>query len=212
MAFDYRWTEGGLVGASVTILVVYHWWLWHRNRRTPRSTAMGRHQLARSAWIAMVHDGSRDILVVQTLRNFITSATFLASTSVLFAFGLLGAAFTSDKLSKFSHGLNYLGNQDAELWLFKALILFVNFMAVFFNFSLAIRAFTHSGFAINLPDELAAQVGDRIGNSELQRGALHFTLGMRGYYLAIPMALWFFGPAWMFLGTLLLVLILWRVD
>jgi Flp pilus assembly protein protease CpaA len=31
-------------------------------------------------------------LVVQTLRNWIVSATFLASTAILFALGIMGAA------------------------------------------------------------------------------------------------------------------------
>jgi uncharacterized membrane protein len=35
---------------------------------------------------------------------------------------------------------------------------------------------------------------------------------MRGYYLAIPLALWLFGPLWLLVGTLLLIGALFRLD
>lgn len=39
----------------------------------------------------------------------------------------------------------------------------------------------------------------------VNHAALHYTLGMRGFYLAVPAALWLFGPLWMFCGTLVLL-------
>ena len=212
MPFDGWLTEGPIVAAAVAVLSVYHWRLWRSNRRSPKATAMGRHRLMRVAWASMVQSGNHDLLAVQTLRNWIISATFLASTSLLFALGLLGVAFTTDKLSRFAHELNFLGSQDTQLLLFKTLLLLVNFLAAFFNFSLAIRAFIHAGFAINLTGEQEAAIGTDLGEAELEHGAVHFTLGMRGYYLAIPLALWLFGPIWMLAGSVLLVLILRHVD
>jgi len=202
--------EIALIGSAFAALAAYHWRLWALNRSSPETTAMGRHRLVRHAWARMIQTGGREILVVQTLRNWIMSSTFLASTAILFALGLLGAAFTTDKLSQLAHGLNFFGNQGGQLLLLKALLLVVDFLAGFFNFSLAIRAFIHAGFAINLPDKQG--LGHDVGAKELERGALHYTLGMRSYYLAIPLSLWFFGPVWMFAGTVLLVLVLYRVD
>ena len=212
MPFDGMLTEGAMVTAAVAFLGAYHWRLWRTNRSSPGATAMGRHRLMRAAWASMVQIGNRDLLAVQTLRNWIMSATCLASTSILFALGLLGATLTTDKLSQLAHELNFLGSQDTQLLLFKALLLLLNFMAAFFNFSLAIRAFIHSGFAVNLTGEQEAVIGKDWGSAELERGALHFTLGMRGYYLAIPLALWLFGPTWMLAGSILLVFILRHVD
>ena len=42
--------------------------------------------------------------------------------------------------------------------------------------------------------------------------SLHCTRGMRCSYLAIPFALWVFGPTWMLMGTTFLVLVLYRLD
>lgn len=212
MTFDGWLIEGVMVATAVAILGVYHWRLWKLNRSSPMSTAMGRHRLVRTAWVDSVRGDNRDLLAVHTLRNWIMSSTFLASTSILFALGLLGAVLATDKLSQIAHELNFLGSQDTQLLLVKVLLLVANFMIAFFNFSLAIRAFIHSGFAINLTREQVATLRGDVGSVELERGALHYTLGMRGYYLGIPLALWLFGPTWMLLGAALLLVILRRID
>ena len=46
----------------------------------------------------------------------------------------------------------------------------------------------------------------------LNHGALHYTLGMRGFYLSIPIALWLFGPLWMLGGTVVLIGVLYKLD
>jgi len=46
----------------------------------------------------------------------------------------------------------------------------------------------------------------------LNRGATHYTLGMRGYYFAVPFTLWMFGPTWMAIGTAVLIMILYKLD
>jgi len=35
---------------------------------------------------------------------------------------------------------------------------------------------------------------------------------MRGFYLSVPLALWLFGPVWMLIGSLVLVVVLYRLD
>ena len=55
-------------------------------------------------------------------------------------------------------------------------------------------------------------MGPRGAIVDLERGAFHYMIGIRSYYLAMPLALWFFGPSWMALGTASLLVILWRVD
>jgi uncharacterized membrane protein len=62
-----------------------------------------------------------------------------------------------------------------------------------------------------------SEIRDSIISSEsvaelVNHGAFHYTLGMRGYYLSIPLVLWLFGPLWMFIGTVVLLGILYRLD
>jgi uncharacterized membrane protein len=35
---------------------------------------------------------------------------------------------------------------------------------------------------------------------------------MRAYYMAIPLALWLFGPLWLLAGTLVMITTLYRLD
>ena len=46
----------------------------------------------------------------------------------------------------------------------------------------------------------------------LERGARHHTLGVRGFFFGIPLALWLFGPLWMLSSALVLVILLYRLD
>lgn len=92
------------------------------------------------------------------------------------------------------------------------MLLGADFLVAFFNFTLAVRWFNHTGFMINLPkgeeNPLGAEAVERI----LDRGALHYTLGMRAYYLSLPLALWLFGPIWFMGGTLALLAALAHLD
>ena len=46
----------------------------------------------------------------------------------------------------------------------------------------------------------------------VNHGALHYTLGMRGFYFAVVFALWMFGPTWMLIGTIVLITVLYNLD
>ena len=35
---------------------------------------------------------------------------------------------------------------------------------------------------------------------------------MRAYYLAVPLVMWLFGPSWLLLSSLLMVVVLYRLD
>jgi uncharacterized membrane protein len=46
----------------------------------------------------------------------------------------------------------------------------------------------------------------------LNHGALHYTIGMRYFYLSVPLGLWTFGPIWMLVGSLIVISVLYRLD
>lgn len=47
---------------------------------------------------------------------------------------------------------------------------------------------------INLPVDKTTKITLQSITNTLNRSGLHYTYGMRGYYLSIPLALWLFGP------------------
>jgi uncharacterized membrane protein len=194
---------------SIVLLGSYHLRLLRKMRISPNTTFMGRHRLLRNSWLKLDKNG-RELVIVQTMRNLIMSANFMASTAILLAAGFLGGAFTtgSEIFSQFVNSLNFFGIESQQLLLFKVLILVLNFFIAFFNFSLAFRSFGYIGMMSSLPDDNK----EHDLAKELEKGSLHYALGMRGFYLSIPLMLWLFGPVWMFFGSIVLVLVLRKVD
>ena len=201
-----------ITATAFILLAAYHLHLLYRIRRYPMTTAVGITNHVRRKWVQSVMHEKRDIMAVQTLRNLVMAANFLASTAVLVSLGLLGAAFRPGIYNEISHALNLSGAPSETLWMVKLLILAVLFFSAFFNFTLAIRYYNHAGLMINTsdshdPDITAASVTDVFNH-----GALHYTMGMRGYYLSIPVVLWLFGPLLMLAGTITLIGLLYRLD
>jgi uncharacterized membrane protein len=212
MPSNVTWLEVAVVVSAFALLIAYHAALVIRLKRNPTSTAIGINNRARLEWTRYIITNKRDILAVQTLRNLTMAASFLASTTIIVALGLLSYALTSESLITFSHTLNRLGSNHPELVLFKFLFLICVFLFAFFNYTLAIRYYNHSAFLLNIPVEPIDEVKiKRVGNI-VNRGAIHYTSGMRASYLIIPFAMWLVGPEWLFAGTLILLAVLYRVD
>ncbi|MCB2168947.1 MAG: DUF599 domain-containing protein [Deltaproteobacteria bacterium] len=204
--------ETFLVVSTAVVFVAYHTHLIVKVRRHPLTTAVGITNHAREMWVKGIMKDKRDILAVQTLRNQVMAATFLASTAILICLGSFSAAFRTDVFSEATHALNLLGTRTETLWMFKLMVLGIVFFVAFFNFTLCIRYFNHVGFMINTFQENDSTVSAEAVTTVLNHGALHYTIGMRGFYLSVPLALWLFGPIWMLAGGLLLLAVLYRLD
>ena len=178
-----------LVLSAAVVLIAYHTHLYKKLRRDPLTTAVGVTNHVRQMWVKGVIREKRDIMAVQTLRNQVMAATFLASTAILISLGLFSAAFRPGVFNEISHGLNLLGTKNETLWMFKLMLLGILFFFTFFNFSLCIRYYNHVGFMINTFQQNDSTVSAEAVTQVLNHGALHYTIGMRGFYLSVPLAL-----------------------
>jgi uncharacterized membrane protein len=140
------------------------------------------------------------------------ASSFLASTAILISLGLLGIAVSPDKIAEITPSLNALVREHRVLWLFKLMVLIIDFFFIFFNFCLAIRYFNHVNFMINVPSTLAHKITPEYVTKILNNGTIHYTMGMRGYYFGILLFLWLFGPIWMLIGTVIMIIILNYLD
>ncbi len=198
--------------ACLLILVGYHLYLVYTVRRYPMSTAIGITNHLRGHWVESIMEDKRDILAVQTLRNWVMASSFLASTAILISLGLISVAASPEKMAELSPSLEVLVHQQRALWLVKLMLLVLDFFFIFFNFCLAIRYYNHVNFMINVPSSLAHKVTPEYITGILNHGMWHYTLGMRGYYIAVLLVLWLFGAIWMFVGTMVMTLILYKLD
>ena len=71
-------------GVSAILVAIYYAFLLRRTRRDPTSSIHGVNELARSLWVknVMANPG-KDVMAVQTLRNFIMNGILMVSTSTL---------------------------------------------------------------------------------------------------------------------------------
>lgn len=209
---ESAWVEAIIAVAAFLILVIYHIHLVYRIHIAPLTVSIGLTKHLRREWVQAIMEEKRDILAVQTLRNWVMASSFLASTAILIGLGILGAAFNTDKVAAISQALNLVGTKNESVWLFKLLVLVVNFFFAFFNFTLSIRYYNHASLAINVsPSHDPTVTYDAVADIT-NHAATHYTLGMRAYYLAVPFTLWLFGPSWMLIGTIILTSLLYRLD
>jgi len=204
--------EWPLTLATFTLLVGYHIWLIQRVRHQPLETAVGITNHVRSQWVCCVMGAKDHLLAIQTLRNNLMAANFLASTAILISLGLLSITLTPAAFNQVSHALNLGGSRSEAFWMFKLLVLVVLFFFAFFNFTLSIRYYNHVGFMIGMLQSHDPQVTPETVAGALNQGALHYTLGMRGFYLAVPIGLWIFGPIWMLTGSIAMLSVLYHLD
>lgn len=199
--------------ASLALLVVYQGYLRYRLSQDPGYTVQRVNNLVRAAWVEEIMRRREGVLAVQTLRNSMMAAVFLASTAVLMIIGVLTLSEQGDKLRTTWQALDVFGAADSRLWLTKMLLLLIDLLFAFFSFAMAIRLFHHVGYMINAPQNQGLVAADPAHVSgHLNRAGHFYSIGMRAYYYTVPLLLWLFGPHFMFAGSVGLVISLYYID
>lgn len=203
------WTADTL---GLLLLIGYHLALWRVFRVDPERTYRGRSDRLRRAWVDTMRDSANNgILAIQTLRNWVMSATLFASTSMLIGLGVMGVAFNGVDLNDLSQALS-LAPTSANLVRLKLLLIAAIFFGCFLHFALALRYYNHTGFLINLPSTSFSGSGLASTADTLNRASGHYNRGTRGFLLATPFLFWLIGPDWFLVGTLISLTLLYRFD
>jgi uncharacterized membrane protein len=198
---------------SAGLLVGYHVFLRVKTRKNPAYTVQAVNVIARTAWVENIMTRSESVLAVQTLRNSTMAATFLASTAILLIMGVMTLSGQADKLSSTWHSLTFWGVEHAGLWLAKLILLVFDLFVAFFSFSMAVRVFNHVGYMINVPLSLGhRQVSPAHVAAHLNRAGRFYSIGMRAYYVMVPLVFWLFGPEFLLMSTVILIAGLYRLD
>uniref|UniRef100_A0A7V4G757 DUF599 domain-containing protein n=1 Tax=Desulfobacca acetoxidans TaxID=60893 RepID=A0A7V4G757_9BACT len=207
-----HWSEIVFPALTFVVLTGYHLYWLYQVRRAPFRTYLGITRHLRRMWVEFIMTERRDILSVQTLRNSIMASSFLASTAILIGLGLLSLIFRPEHVAELPFDPVLIFSRIRTLFLVKILVLVLHFFFAFFSFTLAIRYFNQMNFMINVPVQCDPQLTPDFVAHTLDLGMTHYTLGMRAYYLATVVVLWIFGPLWMFLGSLVMTFILYKLD
>jgi uncharacterized membrane protein len=199
---------------SVLLIAAYHIFLRYKISHDPTYTVQAVNKIARTAWVETIMGNDKNsVLAVQTLRNSTMAATFLASTAVLMIIGVLTLSGQGQKLEAAWHALNMVGAINPVVWMVKLVLLLLDLFVAFFSFSMAIRIYNHVGFLINVPLSLNHKmITPAHVATHLNRAGRFYSLGMRAYYFLVPLVFWLFGPHFMLVSTIGLLLVLYRID
>lgn len=199
----------GLI-AAIIVIAAYQLYLRILVKRDSSAVLSHIAAEARSAWVdSIMRSPDNALLAIQTLRNSTLAATFLASTAILLMVGILTLTNQSTGMPSSWHSLNFFGATQPEVWLGKLLAMLALIFFAFFCFSNAIRIFNHVGYLINARDSANQNnYSARLVAGELNRGGRFFSIGTRAYYYLIPMVCWLFGPLYLVISALILVLVL----
>ncbi|MCX7099137.1 MAG: DUF599 domain-containing protein [Methylococcales bacterium] len=191
------------LSVSVFLLILYYVYLGLRSRRHPETSVHALNAKLRERWVAMVMGSDKqDILAIQTLRNSVMAANFMASTSILLIIGTLN---TGEKIGQWliHWHPHQLGEQfSSDGWQIKLSLLLLVFAVAFFCFSMAIRFFNHVGYMINLSTDGAIDpLLFQQTCAYLNRAGRYYTYGTRSFFISLPLILWFFGAYFLVAAT-----------
>lgn len=199
---------------SLVLFAAYHLLLAWQLRKNPYYTVHAVNNYARIKWVETVMASEKlDVLAVQTLRNSVMAASFMASTAILLMIGTLTLSGSAENSSSVWHALNVSGGTHGELLAWKLMALLADFFVAFFCFATAVRFFNHVGYMINIPARLGvAAVGPRRVAAYLNRAGYFYVFGTRSFFYCVPLVFWLFGPQFMLGATAVLLLGLYRLD
>lgn len=200
--------------ASTAIVAAYYFFLHFKTRNNPTYTIHGVNALARTLWVANVmRNPGKDVMAVQTLRNFVMGASLMASTAALLIVGTLTLSGQAENIAQSWHVLSIAGSHATALWILKVMLMLVDFIVAFFAFAMSVRLANHVVFMINIPEHDANHnLSPKAVARRLHRAGNMFAIGMRAFYFAIPLVFWLFGPYFLLLSSVGLVIALYNLD
>ncbi|KAK0571108.1 hypothetical protein LWI29_011242 [Acer saccharum] len=202
-----------LVPLGFSVLMGYHFWLWHKVRTQPLTTIIGTNSRGRSFWVsAMMKDNDKkNILAVQSLRNMIMGSTLMATTSILLCAGMAAVISSTYSIKKPLNDAVY-GAHGEFMVALKYVALLTIFLFSFFCHSLSIRFINQVNILINTPQDPMAIVTPEYVSQLLEKGCVLNTVGNRLFYAGLPLLLWIFGPVLVFLCSVTMVPVLYNLD
>ena len=169
---------------SLTMIGLYEAWTLRRERSHPEQTARSAHARIRAVWAEeLANKPGFEIVAVQTLRNSLMSATIAASTAALALMGSI--SLTSSAVARGAIGLDPMQLAPRQA---TELLLMLTLFASYVSSAMAMRFFNHAGFIMALPvGSDARQRFNPMAVVYVQRGGLHYSWGLRFFFMVAPL-------------------------
>jgi uncharacterized membrane protein len=187
---------------------------WHASRRASLLTVMNP---MRERWFEQALLRENRIVDSSLLANLMHSATFFSSTTVLVLGGLLALFGSVEKSADLFENLPFAQRSSQQLLEAKVVVLILLFVYALIKFTWSVRQFNFVTILIgslspkdqvNEDDRSAARRAAGI----LKLAGENFGQGMRSYYFAVAVLMWFVQPLFFIAATAIVTLMLYRME
>lgn len=154
------------------------------------------------------------------VQNLSTSPSFFASTTILIVGGLLAVLSSGGSVAGLVKEIPFAARTSAWVFDLKISVLTAVFVYAFFRFTWSMRQYTFGALLIaSAPDHTVFERGEASRDEFADRAgrvvalaAETFNDGLRAYYMAFAVVLWFVSPLAFALGTGFIAYLLYRRE
>ena len=199
------------IAISLLIMVAYEILMFFVGDAAPYRTAQRTHVWMRGAWVRKIMARSdAEVVVVQTLRNALMAASFMASTSILALIGTLTLSGLNNNPEYWN--LTSIVDLPNRLLEMKLIMLALVFLAAFFFNTMAVRFYTHAGYMISIGVGTDDSWQQSVATAYLNRAGLQYSIGTKAFFFCFPILVSLFNTWFMVPTTLFLVFLLYQFD
>jgi uncharacterized membrane protein len=186
----------------------------HANDRPSLLTVMNPF---RERWFRQTLAREQRIMDSALVSNLLHSATFFSSTTVLVLGSLLALLGTIDKSSDFIDKLPFAQQTTQQLLEAKIVLMILLFTYALVKFTWSVRQFNFVTIIIGAMSPKDACTPDDETAATSAAGVMklageNFGQGLRAYYFALPVLLWFVQPLFFIVATLVVTGMLYRME
>ena len=203
---------------------VVGWWGYaafaRRRAVAGRGSLLATTNRFRRLWMMQTTARENRVIDGVVVQNLSTSPSFFASTTILIIGGLLALLGATEEAAKVVKEIPFAARTSPFVFDLKLFVLAAVFVYAFFRFTWSMRQYTFGALLIaSAPDPKAFESGEASREEFADRAgrvvglaAETFNDGLRAYYMAFAVILWFFSPLAFALGTAGIIYLLYQRE
>ncbi len=206
------------LAAIVIFAACWFGYAWFATRHsTARASLLTVMNPLRERWFEQTLQRENRIVDSALLSNLIHSATFFSSTTVLVLGGLIALFGSVEKSADIFENLPFAQRSSQQLLETKVVVLILLFVYALVKFTWSVRQFNFVTILIGsiAPkeriDEADRQSAHRAAGI-LKLAGENFSQGMRAYYFAVAVLMWFVQPIFFMAATLVVTFMVYRME
>lgn len=186
----------------------------HASNRSSLLTVMNP---MRERWFEQALNRENRIVDSSLLANLIHSATFFSSTTVLVLGALLALFGSVEKSADLFENLPFAQRSSQQLLEAKVVLLILLFVYALIKFTWSVRQFNFVTILIGSLSPKDQVTDDDRSAARRAAGILklageNFGQGMRSYYFAVAVLMWFVQPSFFIAATAVVTVMLYRME